>query len=50
MMNPVGLNIMHFFLFQKKIFEKEYVTVDINLLTNIIKNKKAQYSDDVILK
>lgn len=49
MMNPVGLNIMHFFLFQKKDFEKEYVTVDINLLTNIIKNKKAQYCDDVIL-
>ena len=38
-----------FFSIPKKDFEKEYVTVDINLLTNIIKNKKAQYRDDVIL-
>ena len=38
-----------FFSIPKKDFEKEYVTVDINLLTNIIKNKKAQYCDNVIL-
>ena len=50
MMNPVGRNIMHFFLFQKKDFEKEYVTVDINLLTNIIKSKKEQYCDNDIVK
>ena len=37
------------FSIPKDDFEKEYVEVDIDLLTNIINSKKEQYSDDVIL-
>lgn len=42
-------NVMHVF-YSKDDFEKEYVEVDIDLLTNIINSKKEQYCDNDIVK